>query len=163
MKCTYGGLIRIIVALFILSVFAIPHASVAACKRGGGIFADKSISTTTISLPQNIIVESRNYDAGEVIYTSGVKDGSNDSLTISGCGRDYMVGFFYNNAPQVEGAAFQDVMPTNITGIGVQVFVYNQAGPYDGQMIIDNSWRNGDGLSIRFGLSRQGGRLGQGS
>ncbi|MCS3601617.1 type 1 fimbria pilin [Buttiauxella sp. BIGb0471] len=145
MKCTYGRLIRNIAALFILAVFIIPHESFAACKRGGGIFADKSISTTTISLPKDLVIESRDYNAGEVLYTSGVKDGSNDDLTITGCSSRYMVGFFYNHSPQVEATAYQGVMPTNIQGLGVQVMAYNQAGPYDGEMIIDNSWHDGDG------------------
>lgn len=58
--------------LFIL--FSQP--SFANCARGGGIFADKSISTSTIALPANVVVESRSYSAGDPLYDSGWKSGS---------------------------------------------------------------------------------------
>lgn len=126
--------------LFIL--FSQP--SFANCARGGGIFADKSISTSTIALPANVVVESRSYSAGEPLYDSGWKSGSNSDLTISGCGRNYVVGFFYLNGPQVDSPAGTQVMPTNIPGLGVRVTAQNQAGPYDGAMPIDNNWHDGD-------------------
>ncbi|MEB7712201.1 type 1 fimbrial protein [Kluyvera cryocrescens] len=126
--------------LFIL--FSQP--SFANCARGGGIFADKSISTSTIALPANVVVESRSYSAGEPLYDSGWKSGSNSDLTISGCGRNYVVGFFYLNGPQVDSPGGTQVMPTNIPGLGVRVTAQNQAGPYDGAMPIDNNWHDGD-------------------
>lgn len=126
--------------LFIL--FSQP--SFANCARGGGIFADKSISTSTIVLPANVVVESRSYSAGEPLYDSGWKSGSNSDLTISGCGRNYVVGFFYLNGPQVDSPGGTQVMPTNIPGLGVRVTAQNQAGPYDGAMPIDNNWHDGD-------------------
>ncbi|MFU0852786.1 type 1 fimbrial protein [Kluyvera cryocrescens] len=126
--------------LFIL--FSQP--SFANCARGGGIFADKSISTSTIVLPANVVVESRSYSAGEPLYDSGWKSGSNSDLTISGCGRNYVVGFFYLNGPQVNSPGGTQVMPTNIPGLGVRVTAQNQAGPYDGAMPIDNNWHDGD-------------------
>lgn len=126
--------------LFIL--FSQP--SFANCARGGGIFADKSISTSTIALPANVVVESRSYSAGDPLYDSGWKSGSNSDLTISGCGRNYVVGFFYLNDPQVDSPGGTQVMPTNIPGLGVRVTAQNQAGPYDGAMPIDNNWHDGD-------------------
>lgn len=126
--------------LFIL--FSQP--SFANCARGGGIFADKSISTSTIALPANVVVESRSYSAGDPLYDSGWKSGSNSDLTISGCGRNYVVGFFYLNGPQVDNPGGTQVMPTNIPGLGVRVTAQNQAGPYDGAMPIDNNWHDGD-------------------
>ena len=129
--------------LFILFIL-FSQQSLAACARGGGIFADKSISTSTIALPANLIVESRNYTAGETLYDSGWKSGSNSDLTISGCGRNYVVGFFYLNNPQVDSPAGTQVMPTNITGLGVRVTAQNQAGPYDSAMPIENNWYTGD-------------------
>ncbi|HEP1894391.1 type 1 fimbrial protein [Kluyvera cryocrescens] len=126
--------------LFIL--FSQP--SFANCARGGGIFADKSISTSTIALPANVVVESRSYSAGDPLYDSGWKSGSNSDLTISGCGRNYVVGFFYLNGPQVDSPGGTQVMPTNIPGLGVRVTAQNQAGPYDGAMPIDNNWHDGD-------------------
>lgn len=129
---------------FFLLLILFSQQSLAACSRGGGIFADKSISTSTIALPANLIVESRIYTAGEPLYDSGWKSGSNSDLDISGCGRNYVVGFFYLNNPQVASPAGTQVMPTNITGLGVRVTAQNQAGPYDGAMPIDNDWHNGD-------------------
>ncbi|WP_072129027.1 type 1 fimbrial protein [Kluyvera genomosp. 1] len=133
--------------LFLFSLLVFTQHSLAACKRGGGVFADKSMATSTVALPANVVVESRSYAAGESIYQSGWKAGSNDDLTIEGCGRNYVVGFFYLNSPQVDSAAGTQVMPTNIPGLGVKVTTQNQAGPYDGVMAIDNDWHDGDGKS----------------
>lgn len=129
--------------LFILFIL-FSQQSLAVCARGGGIFADKNISTSTIALPANLVVESRSYTAGETLYDSGWKSGSNTDLTISGCGKNYVVGFFYLNSPQVESPKGTQIMPTNITGLGVRVSAQNQAGPYDSAMPIDNDWHNGD-------------------
>lgn len=131
--------------LFVFALFVFSQQSLADCTRGGGIRDNKSISTSTISLPANVVVESRNYAAGDSVYTSGWQTGSNTSLTIEKCGNRYVVGFFYLNSPQVESAAGTQIMPTNIAGLGVRVKTQNQAGPYDGVMAIDNDWHNGDG------------------
>ncbi|HGH3373125.1 TPA: type 1 fimbrial protein [Kluyvera cryocrescens] len=130
--------------IFFILFILFSQPSFANCARGGGIFADKSLSTSTISLPANLVVESRSYTAGETLYDSGWKSGSNSELTISGCGRNYVVGFFYLNSPQVDSPGGTQVMPTNITGLGVRVTAQNQAGPYDGAMPIDNDWHDGD-------------------
>lgn len=145
MKVIFYRMLKATTIIFLLAASFVIHNSEAACKRGGGLFADKSLSTTTISLPSNLIVESRNYEAGEEIYTSGMKNGSNDDLTIEGCGNDYVVGYFYNYSPQVESSAGTEIMPTNIQGIGVVVKAANQAGPNDATMAVDNTWHNGSG------------------
>lgn len=137
--------IKQLIILFALII--ISQHSLADCKRGGGMFDDKSESVSTIALPANVVVESRSYGAGEIIYDSGWKAGSNTDLTIEGCGRNYVVGFFYLNSPQVDSAAGTQVMPTNIPGLGVKVHTQNQAGPYDMDMPVDNAWHDGDGKS----------------
>ncbi|MEP8889432.1 type 1 fimbrial protein [Enterobacter roggenkampii] len=135
--------IRVIISI-LFTLFFCPSVH-AACVRGGNLFADKSISTSTITLPANLTVENRDYAAGEVIYTSNWKAGSNDSLTISGCGRDYTVGYFYLSDPQSSTPAGTTTMPTNITGLGVRVSAMNQAGPNDAPTPINNDWHSGSG------------------
>lgn len=132
---------------FVLIISLVSNNCFAACARSGSIFDDKSISTSTASLPKNIIIESRSYNAGDIIYSSGWQAGSNNKLTISGCGGNYQVGFFYLNSPQIDSGAGTTIMPTNIPGLGVRVSTQDQAGPYDSQMTIDNDWHAGDGGS----------------
>lgn len=133
--------------LYLLMVFTllVSAAGHAGCKRGGGLFDNKDISTSTISLPENIVITNSDYSAGTVIYSSGWDTGSNDKLTIEGCGRSYVVGYFYPNSPQANAAAGTQIMPTNITGLGVRVTAMNQAGPNDGATAIDNDWHSGSG------------------
>ncbi|MCE0798788.1 type 1 fimbrial protein [Buttiauxella sp. A2-C1_F] len=145
MKNVFNKILKTTAVIFLMCGTFVSHNCYATCTRNGGLFADNSISRSMVSLPEEIVIESRQYVSGEVLYTSGVHEGNNPQLTIANCGSGYKVGFFYNNSPQVEGATYSDVMPTNIEGIGVQVLVYNQAGPYDGQMTVDNSWRDGSG------------------
>jgi type 1 fimbria pilin len=132
------------IILFILMLLS-SHNSFAACARGGGLFADKSISTSTVALPANIVVESRNYDLGEVIYDSGWINGSNSSLTMSGCGKGYVLGYFYVPSPQVNSPEGTTIVATNITGLGVRVTAKQQSSQYDNPYEIDNSWKPGDG------------------
>ncbi|WP_336219653.1 type 1 fimbrial protein [Citrobacter amalonaticus] len=132
--------------LFLLaSLFFFSHLSLADCQRGTGLFDDKSISTSYISLPGNIVVENSDYSAGTVLYSSGWVAGSNDDLTMSGCGRSYVVGYFYLNTPQVEAPGGTQLMPTNLSGIGVRVTAMNQAGPNDSPTPVDNDWHAGSG------------------
>lgn len=131
--------------LLLAILFSFSHISHADCHRGSGMFDDKNISTSYILLPSNIVVENRDYSAGTILYTSGWVSGSNDDLTISGCGRSYVVGYYYLNSPQIEAAAGTEVMPTNLTGIGVRVTAMNQAGPNDSPTPVDNNWHSGSG------------------
>lgn len=133
--------------LFCSCLIFFSQHSFASCARGGGIFDNKNISTSTIALPANVVIESRTYTAGETLYDSGWQMGSNADLTISGCGRNYVVGYFYLHSPQMDSPAGTVVMPTNITGLGVKVSAEHQAGPYDDPMPIDNNWHGGDGGS----------------
>lgn len=93
----------------------------------------------------SIIISNSDYTAGTVVYTSTWALGSNEQLTIQGCGKTYVVGFFYLTSPQVNSAAGTQIMPTNITGLGVRVKAMNQAGPNDGATVVDNGWHSGSG------------------
>jgi hypothetical protein len=116
----------------------------AKCERGGGLFADKSISVSTIALPSTLLVESRHYSAGEVLYSSGWVSGSNNQLAIENCGKNYVVGFFYNYSPQIDEPSGVQIASTNVPGIGVRASAKNQAGPYDDTTVISNVWLPGD-------------------
>lgn len=144
---TCKPLFNLLSTLTLLLALFISHSSFAACSRGGGLFDDKSISTSTINLPKNLLVTSAGHQPGEVFYDSGMNSGSNSKLTISGCGRNYVVGFFFQNSPQSGGSPGSYIMPTNIPGIGVKVFTLKQAGPYDSSFGVDNNWHPGDGGS----------------
>lgn len=135
------------IKLFLVLTLALFFSTVGhtACQRGGGLFDDKDISTSLASLPPSIVITNDNYTAGTVIATTGWSQGNNDQLTIQGCGRSYVVGFFYLGSPQVEAAAGTQIMPTNIKGLGVRVTAMNQAGPNDGATVVDNNWHSGSG------------------
>lgn len=135
------------IKLYLLMVFTllISVTGHAACQRGGGLFDDKDISTSYITLPDSIIVTDSNYTAGTVLYSSTWAVGTNDQLTIQNCSRSYVVGYFYLNSPQVNAAAGTQIMPTNITGLGVRATAMNQAGPNDAATPVDNDWHSGSG------------------
>ncbi|WP_221931546.1 type 1 fimbrial protein [Limnobaculum zhutongyuii] len=104
------------------------------------------IATSNLTLPKNIVVESRNYNGGEVIYSSGWPGSRPSSAQINNCGDNYVVGFYYMNPPQANGTPVGDmIFPTGLTGLGVRIYTMNQAGPYDYIRAIDNSFQPGDG------------------
>lgn len=140
---------RIVMVLSGLLMLAFAHSSFAACARHKQwAWSDPDpVLVTTVALPDNLLVESRDYNAGEVVYNSGSISGSPSSLTIEGCGRNYVVGWFYNNSPQSTMAAGGTIAPTNITGLGVRVTTVNQAGPFDDPHVVDNNWIKGNGQS----------------
>ncbi|MBK5072587.1 type 1 fimbrial protein [Budviciaceae bacterium CWB-B4] len=130
------------------------------------------IATSNLTLPKNIVVESRNYNGGEVIYSSGWPGSRPSSAQINGCGSNYVVGFYYMNPPQSNGTPVGDmVFPTGLTGLGVKISTMNQAGPYDYVRAIDNSFQPGDGKpkhkldnpSYNFQLIATGGPISSGT
>ncbi|AWH87595.1 type 1 fimbrial protein [Limnobaculum parvum] len=99
-----------------------------------------------LTLPSKIVVDSRNYSGGEVIYTSSWPGANPSSVQINDCGNNYVVGFFYSNSTQSAATPTGDmVFPTGLTGLGVKVSTMNQAGPYDSVRAIDNTYQPGDG------------------
>lgn len=129
------------------------------------------IATSNLTLPKNIVVESRNYNGGEVIYSSGWPGSRPSSAQINGCGSNYVVGFYYMNPPQSNGTPVGDmVFPTGLAGLGVKISTMNQAGPYDYVRAIDNSFQLGDGKpkhtlvnpSYNFQLIATGGPISSG-
>ncbi len=145
-------------------------SSHAVCQRG----SNDGVSVSTITLPDNILINSGSYAAGTVLYDSGYVGGSDSKVTINQCLNHYYVGFLYLSAPQTGASVGDRVYPTCLDGIGVRVYALNQAGPYDGERAIDNSWQNGDGnllisghtlnnSSYRLQLVATGGKIGSGT
>ncbi|MBK5142702.1 type 1 fimbrial protein [Budviciaceae bacterium BWR-B9] len=127
--------------LILCSVVSEVHAD---CRRAAG----NNVSVSNLTLPSKIVVTSQNYVGGEVIYASSWPGSQPSSVQITGCGKNYVVGFFYLNAPQASGTPMGDmVFPTGVTGLGVKVSTMNQAGPYDAVRAIDNTYQPGDGKS----------------
>jgi type 1 fimbria pilin len=129
----------------LLSVFLF-NTCEAACQRGGDITANKDISISSVSLPANVVVESRNYSPGEVIWSQGPITGSNSNLTITGCSSGYHVGFLYTGGGEKTASVDANgIVPTNIAGLGLRIYAQNQGGNYDGKHPIDNAFVSGDG------------------
>lgn len=132
--------------LFFLLLLVVGN-SYAVCERErhGVIFVTTDpMTVSTIVLPANLLVESRDYSANELIYSSGWVSGNPSSIRITNCGRNYVVGWFYLNDPQTSLSG-GEIAPTNITGLGVKVTTKGQAGPYDDPQVVNNGWKNGDG------------------
>ncbi|MFG6652991.1 type 1 fimbrial protein [Scandinavium sp. M-37] len=129
----------------VLLLGIIPQLAQAKCNRDN---SDDHPTISTISLPSQILVSSKNYSGGEILYDSGYISGNDGELTIKNCSNNYYVGFHYNMthlagvSPVLDG-----VFPTSLPGIGIRTYTLNQAGPYDMERIIDNSWQQGDGES----------------
>jgi len=146
-----------------------PLISQATCHRDN---SDDTPTISTISLPSQILVSSKNYSGGEVLYDSGYIAGNDSELQIKGCSNDYYVGFHYkpsslqNASPVLDG-----VYPTGIPGIGIRTYTLNQAGPFDQERVIDNTWQQGNGdndhtlrnSSYRIQLIATGGQISGGS
>ncbi|WP_368542615.1 type 1 fimbrial protein [Enterobacter soli] len=122
-------------------LFMLSFSSRADCNRD----RNDSVSVSTISLPDHILINSGSYAKGTVLYDSGFVAGSDNSVTIKDCYQTYYVGFIYLSAPQTGSTLGDNIYPTSLEGVGVRVYALNQAGPYDGARAIDNSWQVGDG------------------
>lgn len=129
---------------FVLLLGIIPQFGHAACNRDNG----DDVSVTTIPLPSKLLVSAKNYTPGEVLYDSGYISGTDGDVSIKNCSRDYYVGFHYNPTNLATASPVGDnIYPTTIPGIGIKTYTINQAGPYDNERPIDNSWQSGDGGS----------------
>ncbi|WP_064558765.1 type 1 fimbrial protein [Buttiauxella brennerae] len=132
--------------IFILLSICLFNSCEAACQRGGDMTANKNISVSSVSLPANIVVESRNYSPGEVVWSQGPITGSNSNLTITGCSNGYHVGFLYTGGGEKTASVDANgIVPTNIAGLGLRIYAQNQGGNYDGKHPIDNAFVSGDG------------------
>ena len=137
----------------VLLLGPVPLLSHAACNRDNG----DDVTVTTIPLPSKLLVSAKNYTFGEVLYDSGYISGTDGDVTIKNCSRDYYVGFHYNPTHLASASPVGDnIYPTTIPGIGIKTYTLNQAGPYDYERAVDNSWQSGDGesshtLANRFG------------
>ena len=126
---------------FLVVLFLASFSTHANCQRK----SKDSVSVSTIALPDNIVISSKDYAIGSILYDSGFISGSDNSVTIEQCAHNYYVGFMYLSAPQTGSSVGGNVYPTNLDGIGVKVYTLNQAGPFDNSRPIDNSWQLGDG------------------
>lgn len=151
-------------------LFLLSFSSFASCKRD----SNDSVSVSTIALPDNIVINSSGYAAGTILYDSGYVGGSDNKVTIGHCSNRYYVGFLYLSSPQTGVSIGDRVYPTGLDGIGVRVYTLNQAGPYDDERAIDNSWQNGDAnflasshtlnnSSYRLQLVATGGKISSGT
>ncbi|MBL7636708.1 type 1 fimbrial protein [Atlantibacter hermannii] len=158
-----------ILNLFGLLLLSLSFCGYSACH----VARNDSKSVTTITLPQQILVNSTSYPSGTVLYDSGYITGSPSSLTIADCSAKYYVGFFYENDPQYSpNETGQSIFPTNISGLGVRVYAKNQAGPFDDEQLISNRWesnRSGlisdhtlNGSAYRLQLVTIGGKISSG-
>lgn len=128
----------------VLLLGTVPLLSHAACNRDNG----DDVTVTTIPLPSKLLVSAKNYTFGEVLYDSGYISGTDGDVTIKNCSRDYYVGFHYNPTHLASASPVGDnIYPTTIPGIGIKTYTLNQAGPYDYERAVDNSWQSGDGES----------------
>ncbi|MBC1185319.1 type 1 fimbrial protein [Kluyvera sichuanensis] len=125
-------------------LFLASFSSSANCRRD----SNDSVSISTIALPDNIVINSRGYAIGTILYDSGFVSGSDNRVTIERCVQNYYVGFLYLSAPQTGSTLGGNVYPTNLDGIGVRVYTLNQAGPFDDARAVDNAWLVGDGALL---------------
>ncbi|MGR7055548.1 type 1 fimbrial protein [Klebsiella aerogenes] len=125
--------------LLLLGLF--PLAAQAVCHR-----TDDTPSQSYVAMPQQLLVSSKNYAPGEILYDSGYMSGG--TTTIKNCAGSYYVGFHYAGALTTASPLQDNVYPlsngSTATGLGIRVYTINQAGPFDDERAIDNSWQEHD-------------------
>ncbi|EMN0593909.1 type 1 fimbrial protein [Klebsiella aerogenes] len=125
--------------LLLLGLF--PLAAQAVCHR-----TDDTPSQSYVAMPQQLLVSSKNYAPGEILYDSGYMSGG--TTTIKNCAGTYYVGFHYAGALTTASPLQDNVYPltngSTATGLGIRVYTINQAGPFDDERAIDNSWQEHD-------------------
>ncbi|MBB3324080.1 type 1 fimbrial protein [Atlantibacter sp. RC6] len=129
------------IRLLLLFSCGLTMSAWAACHRD----VNDPVSVSTITLPEQLLVNSSPYAPGEILYDSGFLAGSESEVAILDCNPIYYIGFFYQSAPQTGQDVGNYVYPTTVPGIGVRVITHNQTGPYDYLRAINNEWVKGQG------------------
>lgn len=88
--------------LLLLGLF--PLAAQAVCHR-----TDDTPSQSYVAMPQQLLVSSKNYAPGEILYDSGYMSGG--TTTIKNCAGTYYVGFHYAGALTTASPLQDNVYP----------------------------------------------------